>query len=196
MAMAFTVPGQVTSNVVGSTFQNTTPQDYADQERRRKEHEAKLAASNAAVMAQRNAEQQAKQEAADRAKVQAAFNQMYGPQLQNVYHDTMVQREGVSGPMGIPNKAPAGFTGSPFSSNVAFGSTTVPGQRGSVAPYRMPQGELDQMLANMWTQATDPYTQAAGQLGAGVMPQPPRANMYARGTTRAQTEEEKRRGVE
>ena len=173
----------VTPNIVGSTYQNMTPQDYAEQERRRKEHEGKVAASNAAVMAQRNAEQQAKQEAQQKGQVWQAFQKMYGPQLQNVYHDTMVQREGVPGPMGIPTKGPPGFTGSPFSSNVAFGSTTVPGQRGSVAPYRMPEAELNQMLANMWQQQTDPYMRAAAQM-SGSMPKPPGFDMYTKAGSR------------
>lgn len=171
MAAGFTVPGQVSSAVVGSTFQNMTPQDYAEQERLRREREQKREASNAAVMAQRNTEQQAARDAADREKVQQAFNTMYGPQLQNAYHDTMVQREGVSGPMGIPSKAPAGFTGSPFASNVPFGSTAVPGQRGAVAPYRMPEAQLNQMLANMWQQQTDPYMMTAAKM-SGSMPKP------------------------
>jgi hypothetical protein len=173
-------PGMVTPNTVGSTYQNMSAQDYAEQNRLREEQERKREAHNAAVIAQRNAQQQAAKDAADRERVHAAFNQMYGPQLQNVYHDTMVQREGASGPMGIPRKTSGSFTGSPFSSNVPFGSTAVPGQRGSVAPYRMPQGELDQMLASMWTQQTDPYIRAAASM-SGAMPKLPSMSMYGGG---------------
>jgi hypothetical protein len=180
--IAGSFPGMVTPQVTGSTYQNTTPEGerrmyQLEDERKRKREEA-----NAQILAQRQAEQQARQEAQQKGQVWQAYQKMYGPQLQNLYHDTMVQREGASGPMGIPRKAPGGFTGSPFSSNVPFGSTAVPGQRGSVAPYRMDQAKLDQMLANMWTQATDPYTQAARQLGAGVMPQPPSGGFEAAGS--------------
>src|SRR4029077_3167784 len=81
-------PGMVTSNVVGSTYQNMSPEEERRMRELEEERKAKREASNAVVMAQRQAQQQVAREAADRERVRAAFNQTYGPQFQRAYQDT------------------------------------------------------------------------------------------------------------
>jgi hypothetical protein len=175
------IPGMVTPNTTADMMTRMSPQEQARmwqlEDRRKAEREAR----NAEIIAQRQAEQQGRQDTENRGRVWEAFQKMYAPQLQGLYHDTMVQREGVTGPMGIPRKVAGSFSGSPFASNVPFGETGVPGQRGSVAPYRMDQAKLNTMLTNMWQQQTDPYMRVAAQM-SGSMPTAPAGGIEAVGS--------------
>src|SRR4029077_2892400 len=163
-----TFPGQVTSNVVGSTYSAMTPQDYAEQERLRREREQKREAANAVVLGQRNAQQQARQNAENQARVREAFNQLYGQNLQNAYHDQMVMSEGVPG-TGVASKgmswAPGG-TGQ--ASRFSSGNMKPWSEPGSFTPaggwYKLPQDKLNTALDNMWRMQTDPYIRTAAKL--------------------------------
>ena len=164
-------PGMVTPQVIGSTYQNMSPEEERRQWELEQERKAKTAASNAAVRAQRNAQQQAARDAAEREKVHAAFNQLYGQNLQNAYHDQMVMSEGVKG-TGVPSRGMSligpGGAGTPGQSRLSSGNTQPWAEPGSFTPqggwYKLPEEKLNRALDNMWRMQTDPYMQMAAKL--------------------------------
>lgn len=160
-----TFPGQVTSNVVGSTYRAMTPEGERRMYQLEDERKRKLEEANATRLAQWNAQQQTARDAADREKVHAAFNQLYGQQLQNAYHDQMVMSEGVPG-TGVASKgmnwAPGG------QSRLSSGNMKPWSEPGSFTPqggwYTLPADKLNRALDNMWRMQTDPYMKVAAQL--------------------------------
>jgi hypothetical protein len=131
---------------------------------------ARAAAANAAGQRQTNQD-------AEGAKLRSAFDEMYGPQLQNAYNDQMVSQEGQTSAMGVYTPKRQGKTTHPinaWSSNLSVdagrpgampGAFASPGGGDYHTPYRLGEEELRKRLDYMWRMETDPYIRAAGQLG-------------------------------
>jgi hypothetical protein len=163
------VPGEVTSNLVGSTYQAMSPTAeaymYREMDRKREEREQR----NREIMAQRAAEQQAAQQATNQDRVHAAFNQMYAPQLQRAYQDTAVSS--------APTNTAAGKARD-YAIQHGFQYGGIAGQPNtdiinSAVTSKLPQPEMSQTqlqntLGHMWSAQTDPYKRTAGQMG-GMM---------------------------
>lgn len=154
-------PGMTAPQIAGSTYQNMTDADYREQERLRREHADKVAASNAAVMANRNAQQQGAQDAANREKVHSAFNEFYGPQLQRQHHDLQFMK-------GTPESHALQARWGPdyLASGMRYND---PKLGGGMPHFDMPQNQLQAQLDNMWRQKTDPYLMMAQKMGGDLM---------------------------
>ncbi len=134
----------------------------------------RAAASNAAA----DAEQRKNEE---RARLRSAFDELYGPQIQNQYNDQMVNLEGTTTPQGTVIPKRQGTTTHPlnaFSSNKtvadqynqkAPGAVATPGGGGYLTPYRLGDEEVRRRLDNMWRMRTDPYLKAAMTMGISGM---------------------------
>lgn len=166
-------PGMTTSNVAGSTYSTMSPTEQLAWQRYQDEQKEKRKQEWAEASAERAAQQQPAQDAAEREKVHAAFNMLYGPQMQRAYHDQMVMSEGVPG-TGVQNRYGLGqaLTGGGGSQQSRLSSGNMKPWDTSWTPkggwYQLPQEKLNTALDNMWRMQTDPYMRAAGSLGKGM----------------------------
>jgi hypothetical protein len=164
------IPGMVTPNITAAM------PNYADLEGILNAQNAQKAPSHAAwarSAAANSARQQQQNVGDEQAKMRSAFDEVYGPQLQNAYHDQMVAAEGTTSPMGtyLPKKFGT-TTHEPnrWSSNqspvdlynkrpgAAPGAVASGG--GYYAPYRLGEEQLRGQLDRLWRQSTDPYIRA------------------------------------
>jgi hypothetical protein len=170
--MAF--PGQVTSNIVGSTFQAMSPTAeaymYKEMDRKREEQERRNEEIKARHDAENAARQQAAQDAENQARVKAAFDQMYGPQIQQAYQDNAVWSAPTNTPAG---KARDWAIGHGYTSGGTVGqpNTSITERaQGALPKPQLSQQEISGTLNNMWRMSADPYQRVAMKLGGPMMP--------------------------
>ena len=140
------MPANVDWNVLQATQNAPTAQGWGP---------AQYAAESAA-------KQRAAQDAQHRQRLRAAFDEVYGPELQSAYHDRMVSAEkdpnsGVPNPYKGRTHEPARWSGSlPSGSSQTFDQYMA--DKGGT--YKLGQQQLQQQLDNMWRMQTDPYLRA------------------------------------
>jgi hypothetical protein len=156
------MPGMVTPNITADVMTRMDPQTQARMWQLEDRAEAKREARNAQIRAEHAARQQAAGQAQNEARLRAAFDQMYGPQLQRSYHDRKVLSEGVPG-TGVPGRGyrPEVNRLSSGNMNPDVANYTPPG-----GWYKMGQNQLNSTLDQMWRAQTDPYLKAVSGMGA------------------------------
>jgi len=117
----------------------------------------------------------------ERQKLRAAFDEMYGPQVQNSYNDQMVNLEGTRTAQGTlvpkrygtsthaPNMYSSNMTAADWNRGLGPGATNPGADKGYLPAYKLPENEVRRRLDSMWRMRTDPYMKAAMTMGISGM---------------------------